>query len=81
MKPSYTQYLVGMLLVGFSAYQLYLREYIEFSLYITAGAAFITMGIIKDKRLAKYQRFLNLLSWILIFFAGFLLLFLFRTDG
>ncbi len=81
MKPSYTQYLVGILLLGFSAYQFYLWEYVEFSLYITAGAAFITMGVIRDKRFVKYERFLNILSWILIFTAGFLLLFLFRTDG
>ena len=81
MKASYTQYLVGVLLLGFSVYQFFRTEYVEFSLYFTAGAAFITMGIIKDKLLVKYEKFLNILSWILIFTAGFLLLFLFRTDG
>ncbi len=81
MKRSYTQYLVGILLLSFSLYQFFQREFVEFSMYLTAGLAFVVMGIIKDKLLPGYGRFLNILSWVLILMAGFLLLFLFRTDG
>lgn len=79
-KKSWVQYLVGAVLVAFSLYQLYRNELWEFALYSVTGAAFITMGLIKDKMFPRYSQLLNVLSWILILLSIFLLIFLIRTD-
>ncbi|QSE98330.1 hypothetical protein [Fulvivirga lutea] len=80
MKQFNTQYIVAALMLAFSAYQLTLPDYWEFSLYCSAGLAFLVMGLIKEDKLPQYKKALTVLSWILIFLAGFLLLFLARTD-
>lgn len=80
MKKSNTQYIVGALMLGFSLYQLYKHDMWEFALYVSAGSAFITMGLLKNEALPQYRKVLNILSWALIILAGFLLLFLARTD-
>ncbi|MGK7389299.1 MAG: hypothetical protein ACNS60_03085 [Candidatus Cyclobacteriaceae bacterium M2_1C_046] len=79
-KKSWTQYLIGAVLVAFSIYQMYRNEPWEFALYSVTGAAFITMGLIKDKMFPRYRQLLNVLSWILILLSIFLLIFLIRTD-
>jgi hypothetical protein len=76
----FIQYLAGGLFLAFSLYQVSRDELWEFSLYAIVGAAFITMGLIKDKRFPRYHKLLSILSWILIISAGFMLLFLVRTD-
>lgn len=81
MKGSVIQYIVGILMLSFSFYQLYIKDYWEASLYITAGLAFLIMGLIKNNALPRYRSILNVLSWILILLAAFLFLFLVRTDG
>jgi hypothetical protein len=81
MKNFSTQYIVGAIMMAFSAYQLTLPNYWEFSLYFTAGLAFIVMGLIKDRTFEEHRKMLTIISWMLILLAGFLLLFLARTDG
>lgn len=81
MKGFYIQYIVGGLMLAFACYQLYKNDYWEASLYISAGLAFTTMGLLKNEALPRYRPLLNVLSWIFILLAGFLLLFLVRTDG
>ena len=79
-KRAWTQYLIGAVLVAFSIYQMFRNELWEFALYSVTGAAFITMGLIKDKMFPRYNKLLEKLSWILILLSGFLLIFLIRTD-
>ncbi|MBL3657764.1 hypothetical protein [Fulvivirga sediminis] len=82
MKKAITQYLVGVAMLLFAIYQIYRQDYWEFSLYITAGMAFIVMGLIKNKALpVGYSRLLNSVSWILIIMAGLLFLFLIQTES
>ena len=76
----FMQYLAGALFLAFSLYQLSREEYWEFSLYAMAGAAFITMGLLKENRFPRFHGILNVLSWVLIISAGILLIFLVRTD-
>ena len=80
MKGLTTSYLISFLLIIFSFYQFYLKEYVEFAMYLSAGIGFITTGLIKNERLTRHRRWLTILSWVSIFTAGFLLMFLFRTD-
>ncbi len=75
-----SQYIIGLIMIAFSIYQLTVPEYWEFGLYSSAGLAFIVMGLIKNDVFPKNKRLLTILSWVLIFAAGFLLLFLARTD-
>lgn len=67
-------------MMAFSGYQLFIAEYWEFALYISAGLAFIVMGMIKNEVFPDHKKLMTILSWVLIFIAGFLLLFLARTD-
>ena len=80
MKGAFSQYLIGVLLIAFSFYQVFLEEYVEFAMYLSAGLGFVMAGLIKDNVFEKQHRLLTILSWGCIFIAGFLLLFLFRTD-
>jgi len=81
MKGAFIQYLVGVVMIAFSLYQAYVQEYWEFALYSVAGAAFITMGLIRDKVFAKHEKLMTILSWLLIGATVFIFFFLVRTDG
>lgn len=81
MNKPVIQYVVGALMLAFSFYQIYIKDFWEASMYATAGLAFITMGLIKEDVLPQYKKLLNIFSWIFILLAGFLFLFLVRTDG
>ncbi len=75
-----SQYLIAILMLVFSVYQLTLPDYWEFSLYFSAGLAFLVMGMIKNDLFPNHRRVLTIISWVMIFIAGFLLMFLARTD-
>lgn len=80
MKNSPWQYLLGAILIAFSIYQITINEYWEFLLYFSAGVAFIIMALLQREVLPKHKKLLTVLSWIFIILAGFVLLFLARTD-
>ncbi|MEM1405668.1 MAG: hypothetical protein AAGG59_02750 [Bacteroidota bacterium] len=80
MKKSYTQYLVGALLIGLAAYEIFKNEVLDFLTYGVAGLAFIVMGLIKNKAFEKHHKVMNIVSWVLTILAGILLLTLFRND-
>lgn len=80
MKNSPWQYLLGAVLIAFSGYQIYIKEYWEFLLYFSAGGAFIIMSLSQRNVFPNYRKLLSILSWIFIITAGFVLLFLARTD-
>lgn len=68
-------------MLTFAVYQMFVKEYWEAAMYMAAGLAFATMGLIKNGELPQYKGVLNILSWVFILLAGFLFLFLVRTDG
>ncbi|MEM7107515.1 MAG: hypothetical protein AAF519_04755 [Bacteroidota bacterium] len=80
MKKSYTQYLVGILLVALAIYQAFKDQTLEFLTYTVAGLAFVMMGLMTDGFFAKYRKAMNVVSWVLTLLAGLLLLTLFRND-
>ena len=75
------QYLAGVLFLALSIYKIVTKEPWEFAMYAVAGAAFITMGLIRDNKFERHRGFMNVLSWILILGAAFLFFFLLRTDA
>lgn len=79
-SKGFFQYIIGALFIGFAIYQIYRNEPWEFAMYSVAGAAFITIGLVKDNKFEQHKKLLNIISWILIITAGFLLMFLIRTD-
>jgi len=79
-KGSLLQYLVGGIMIAFSMYQVYLDDLWEFALYATGGAAFISVGLIKDNAFKNHKKLLSVVSWILILLTAFLFFFLVRTD-
>jgi hypothetical protein len=80
MKKLSTQYLVGIAMLFFSLYQLSKPDFWEAALYLSAGLAFISMGLIKDNVFERHKKLLTIVSWALIIISGFMLLFLIRTD-
>ncbi|MCI0751723.1 MAG: hypothetical protein L0Y35_07785 [Flammeovirgaceae bacterium] len=70
------QYLFGLLFITFGIYQLYIKDYLEFSLYTVAGLAFAVNGLTLEPRLAAYKKPLVIISWLLIIAAALLFLYL-----
>lgn len=76
MKSQTRQYLFGLIFIGFAIYQLVVKDYLEFSLYGTAGLAFIFNTLTFETRLLPYKRTLVVITWILIASTGILFLYL-----
>ncbi len=80
MKNSPWQYLLGAVLIAFSIFQITKNEFWEFLLYFSSGGAFIIMALIQRDVFPRHKKLMTVLSWIFILTAGFVLLFLARTD-
>ena len=80
MKKSGIRYLVGGAMVLFGIYQILAGNYWESSLYLTAGLAFISIGLLMSDSFPQYKKLLNIVSWVFIALAVFLFFFLLRTD-
>lgn len=74
-------YLAGILFLLLGIYKIFYGEYIESIMYFSLGLAFNITGIIKNELYLHHHKFLGVLSWIMIFVALFLFLFLLRTDS
>ena len=80
MSAAIIRYVVGTIMILFAIFQILKGDPWEFSLYLSAGLAFITMGLITDNVFPKARKVLNILSLIFILLAVLLFLFLLRTD-
>ena len=76
MNAAQRQYLFGVIFLAFGIYQLVLKDYLEATLYIVAGAAFIFNTLAMEPRLAKHKKVLVVTTWVLIIAAGILFLYL-----
>jgi len=76
MNARQRQYLFGAIFLAFGIYQLVLKDVLEASLYMVAGAAFIFNTIASEPTLASYKRILVAVTWVLIVAAGILFLYL-----
>lgn len=66
MNSRTRQYLFGGIFVAVAVYQAYLRDFVEFSLYLTAGMAFIVNALALEPRMVSVKRPLVIATWILI---------------
>ena len=77
MNSVQRQYLFGLIFIGFGLYQaINNHDYLEFSLYLSAGLAFIANAMTFETKLERHKKTLVLLTWILIISTGILLLYL-----
>ena len=70
------RYLFGLIFIGVAIFQLTINDYLEFSLYLLAGLAFIFNSLVSEPRLAAYRNVLVIVTWSLIIAAGILFLYL-----
>jgi hypothetical protein len=70
------QYLFGLIFFGVGVYQAIVGEYLEMSLYMVAGLAFVVNAATMQPQLAAYKKMLVVVSWILIISSGILFLYL-----
>jgi hypothetical protein len=78
MSAHIRQYLFGSIFIAFGIYQLYIKDYLEFWLYVLAGTAFIVNALTSEPRLENFRKPLVILSWILIVSTGILFFYLIR---
>ena len=76
MNARSRQYLFGSIFLAVGIYQLTVKDYLEFSLYCLAGAAFIVNSLSMEPRLSTFKKPLVILSWVLIGATGILFLYL-----
>lgn len=76
MNARTRQYLFGFIFFAFGGYQLYLHDFLEASLYMTAGTAFVFNCLAMEPRLVRYKKGLSIVAWALIIATGLLLLWL-----
>jgi hypothetical protein len=76
MNARQRQYLFGIIFLGFGIYQLVLKDMLEASLYMVAGAAFIFNTAASEPSLSKHKKLLVVITWVLIITAGLLFLYL-----
>jgi len=76
MNARTRQYLFGLIFIGVGTYQLVVGDWLEFSLYGLAGAAFIVNALTMEARLVGYRKPLVIMSWVLIGATGILFLYL-----
>lgn len=71
------QYLFGLIFIAFGGYQIFKNhDYLESSLYITAGLSFVFNATTSEPRLIAYKKVLVLITWALIIASGILFLYL-----
>jgi hypothetical protein len=76
MNSQVRQYLFGAIFIGVAIYQLVVKDYLEFSLYILGGLAFVFNALTFEPKFLAYKRPLVIVSWILIGSTGILFLYL-----
>jgi hypothetical protein len=69
-------YLFGIALLGIGIYQIFKKDFVEFSLYATAGLSFVVNGLTNESSLAKFKKPLVIVSWIFIGATALLFLYL-----
>lgn len=75
MDSRLRQYLFGLIFFGFGIYEFMKDDPLEASVYLTAGAAFITNNLISEPRLHRFRKMLVAITWVLIIAASIIFLY------
>ena len=76
MNATTRQYLFGLIFACVGGYYVYRRDYLEASLYLFAGSAFIMNTLASEPKLSSYKKILVPVTWGLIITTGLLFLFI-----
>ena len=76
MNATTRQYLFGAIFTCVGGYYLYRKDYLEASLYLLAGLAFIFNTLASEPKLVQYKKILSIVTWILIIITGLLFLYI-----
>lgn len=76
MNPNPRQYVFGLIFMGVGIYNIVIRDYLESSLYIMAGLAFIFNQLANEPRFVANKKTLVIVTWALIITTGLLFLYL-----
>lgn len=76
MNATQRQYLFGLIFLGVGIYYIVHNSWLEASLYVVGGLAFVFNALAIEPRLSKLKKPLAIVAWILIIAAGLLLLYL-----
>lgn len=63
-------YLFGLIFMAFGLYQLYQKQYIEFTLYGLAGLSFIFNQLASEPKLVEHKKTLAIVTWVFIIATG-----------
>ncbi|MDQ3534633.1 MAG: hypothetical protein M3421_03300 [Bacteroidota bacterium] len=74
-------YLAAILFLLLGIYRIFYGVYLEATMYFALGIGFYITGIIKNGVYQPRHKLLGVISWIMIFIALFIFLFLLRTDS
>lgn len=78
MNAQTRQYLFGLIFIAVGIYQFYITEYLEFSMYLCAGTAFILNALINEPKFSAYKKPLITITWVFIVSATLLFFYLLR---
>jgi len=70
MNSQQRQYLFGLIFMAFGFYQLYQKQYLEFTLYVLAGLSFIFNQLTSEPKLIEYKKTLVIVTWLFIIATG-----------
>jgi len=74
-------FLAGTLFFFLGLYKIFIYDYWEATMYMALGIGFSITGILKNDLFLSSKRLLEVVSWVMIFIAIFIFLFLLRTDN
>lgn len=74
-------YLVGILFLLLGIYRIFHGSYLDSIMYFSLGFGFYITGIVKNKLYLPHHKWLGIVSWMFIFIALLIFLFLLRTDA
>ena len=69
------QYLFGLIFFAFGVYEFMKNDPLEAAVYLSAGLAFICNNLVSEPRLFQYKKILVTLTWVIIFAAGIIFLY------
>jgi len=74
-------YLAGTLFLLLCVYRLFFGAYIEATMYLSLAIGFGITGIIKNELYLHHGKLLGIISWVMIFIALLIFLYLLRMDA
>jgi len=82
MKKEFGMVIIGGLLLLFGGYEIYMKDYMEFAMYLAAGVAFISTALSMMPQVNEpLKKPLTVISWVTIAMAVFLFFYLVRSEA